>query len=88
MARAALFGDAMVVPDADHVVDMVTCAKRDLKAGESLDGISFYMTYGVCERTPTSPSVSGCAYDDVDLPAGRLIDKLRAEQTDATAALS
>ena len=32
-------------------MDVVTTAKRDLKAGEVLDGIGFYMTYGQCENS-------------------------------------
>src|SRR3712207_1507064 len=50
VARAVLFRDAAVAPDAGHVVDVVANAKRDLQAGEVLDGIGFYMTYGVCEN--------------------------------------
>jgi predicted homoserine dehydrogenase-like protein len=50
VARAVLFGDAAVAPHVGHVVDVVANAKRDLKAGETLDGIGFYMTYGVCEN--------------------------------------
>ena len=29
---------------------MVTTAKIDLKAGSTLDGLGFYMTYGMCEN--------------------------------------
>ena len=50
VARAVLFADAAVAPHSGHVVDVVASAKRDLKAGEVLDGIGFYMTYGVCEN--------------------------------------
>ena len=50
VARVVLFGDAAVAPHAGHVVDVVASAKRDLLAGEVLDGIGFYMTYGVCEN--------------------------------------
>jgi predicted homoserine dehydrogenase-like protein len=50
VARAVLFGDAAVAPHSGHVVDVVANAKRDLKAGEVLDGIGFYTTYGVCEN--------------------------------------
>jgi predicted homoserine dehydrogenase-like protein len=50
VARAVLFGDAAVAPHSGHVVDVAANAKRDLKTGEVLDGIGFYMTYGVCEN--------------------------------------
>lgn len=49
VARAVLFRDAAVAPDVGHVVDVVATAKRDLEAGETLDGIGWYMTYGQCE---------------------------------------
>ncbi|MBD0323990.1 MAG: NAD(P)-dependent oxidoreductase [Aldersonia sp.] len=103
IARAALFGDAVVAPDAGHVVDVVARAKRDLKAGETLDGIGYYLTYGVCENADVTrrecmlpmglsegcvvtrdiPRDAHITYDDVEVPPGRLIDKLRAEQVSA-----
>jgi predicted homoserine dehydrogenase-like protein len=46
VARAALFGDAAVAPHVGHVMDVVTTAKRDLTAGEVLDGIGFFLSYG------------------------------------------
>ena len=46
IARAALFQDAAVAPHAGHVMDVATTAKRDLYAGEVLDGIGFHMSYG------------------------------------------
>lgn len=46
VARAVLFHDAAVTPDFGHVVDVVATAKRDLRAGEILDGIGYYLTYG------------------------------------------
>ncbi len=100
VARAVLFGDAAVSADAGHVVDVVATAKRDLRAGEVLDGIGHYMTYGQCvnadrtaaERYLPMGLAAGCtlrrdvakdallAYDDVRLPEGRLVDRLRGEQ--------
>ena len=50
VARAVLFGDATIAPLGAATVEVVTTAKIDLKAGEILDGIGFYMTYGQCER--------------------------------------
>lgn len=49
-ARVVLFGDAALQPLAGPVVDVVTTAKRDLKAGETIDGLGGYMTYGQCEN--------------------------------------
>jgi predicted homoserine dehydrogenase-like protein len=99
IARAALFGDRTVSPDAGHVVDVVATAKTDLTAGATLDGIGWYMTYGQCENADVTKRegllpmglAEGCrlkrnvpkdrvlTYDDVELPADRLADRLRAE---------
>jgi predicted homoserine dehydrogenase-like protein len=52
VARAVLFHDTVLAPIAGPVVDVVTTAKINLKAGETLDGIGYYMTYGQCENSP------------------------------------
>jgi predicted homoserine dehydrogenase-like protein len=51
VARAVLFQDAVLTPLGAPKVDVVTTAKIDLKAGETLDGIGYYMTYGQCEAS-------------------------------------
>ncbi|BET69693.1 Gfo/Idh/MocA family oxidoreductase [Opitutales bacterium ASA1] len=51
VARAVLFGDAAVAPLGGPVCDVITMAKRELKAGETLDGIGAYMTYGTIENS-------------------------------------
>ncbi len=51
VARAVLFQDAVMSPLNGPLVDVVTTAKIDLKAGETLDGIGYYMTYGQCEKS-------------------------------------
>jgi predicted homoserine dehydrogenase-like protein len=100
VARAVLFQDAVMAPLAGSIVDVVATAKIDLKAGDTLDGIGYYMTYGQCENSHIVQEqkllpmglAEGCrlkrdipkdqvlTYDDVELPAGRLCDQLRAEQ--------
>jgi predicted homoserine dehydrogenase-like protein len=80
--------------------EVITIAKRDLRAGEVLDGIGGFTCYGsidnadVARRERLLPmGVSeGCVlvadvpldhpvtYDDVRVPTGRLIDRLRLEQ--------
>jgi predicted homoserine dehydrogenase-like protein len=49
VARAVLFNDATIAPLGAPRVDVVATAKVDLKAGEILDGIGRYRTYGQCE---------------------------------------
>ena len=50
IARAVLLHDDTITSTGPHVVQVITIAKRDLKAGETLDGIGYYMTYGECEN--------------------------------------
>jgi len=54
VARAVLFQDAVMTPLAGPRVDVVTTAKIDLRAGETLDGIGYYMSYGQCEKAELS----------------------------------
>ena len=89
-----------MAPLGKPLVDVVTTAKINLQAGEILDGIGHYMTYGQCENSEITQTknflpmglAEGCrlkrdiprdqvlTYNDVELPSGRLGDKLRAEQ--------
>lgn len=100
VARAVLFQDPVMAPLGVPLVDVVTTAKIDIKAGKVLDGIGFYMSYGQCENAEIVQAqnllpmglAEGCrlkrdvskdqvlTYDDVELPPGRLSDKLRSEQ--------
>jgi predicted homoserine dehydrogenase-like protein len=52
-ARAVLFHDAATAPLAGPVVDVITLAKRDLRAGETIDGIGGFTCYGVAENSET-----------------------------------
>ena len=98
-ARVVLFRDAALTPKGCYV-EVIATAKIDLKAGQVLDGIGHYMTYGLCENADTAFKekllpigvAEGCVlkknifkdeiitYNDVVLPEGRLIDRLRKEQ--------
>lgn len=51
VARAVLFKDAAIAPLNGPCVDVVATAKIDLKAGQILDGLGHYMTYGLCENS-------------------------------------
>lgn len=101
VARVVLFRDPVMQPAAGPVVDVVATAKRDLVAGEVIDGLGGYLTYGQAENADIVNQerllpigiAEGCTlkrdlpkdavltYDDVTVPEGRLIDQLRAEQT-------
>ena len=100
VARAALLGDATLTPCGPPRVEVVTTAKIDLRAGQTIDGLGGYMTYGLAERAEVTASedllpmgvAEGCrliadvakdtvlTYADVELPAGRAVDRLRAAQ--------
>ena len=99
-ARAVLYGDPAIKPLGAPMVEVIATAKIDLKAGQTLDGLGGYHTYGQAERADITSRerllpmgvAMGCTlrrdiakdqvltYDDVELPPGRLIDQLRAEQ--------
>jgi predicted homoserine dehydrogenase-like protein len=50
IARAVLFHDAAIAPLAGPVVDVIATAKADLAAGQTLDAIGGYATYGQAEN--------------------------------------
>jgi predicted homoserine dehydrogenase-like protein len=50
IARAVVFGDATVAPLGRPLVEVVATAKINLEAGQVLDGIGHYMTYGQAEN--------------------------------------
>ena len=50
LARLALLKDVPIAPIGGQVVDVVATAKCALKAGEKVDGLGGFMTYGLCEN--------------------------------------
>ena len=58
IGRAMIHHDATVAPIAGPVCEVVTVAKRDLKAGELLDGIGGFCTYGLIENATAARAVS------------------------------
>ena len=102
VARAVLFQDAALAPLAGPLVEVLATAKKDLRAGEVIDGLGGYMTYGLAENAPTARAqnllpiglAQGCTlkraiakdtvltFGDVELPPGRLCDRLWHEQID------
>jgi predicted homoserine dehydrogenase-like protein len=51
IARVVLFRDSLAKPLGGPVVEVCAVAKRDLKAGETLDDYGMYMTYGEAVNT-------------------------------------
>jgi predicted homoserine dehydrogenase-like protein len=100
IARAALLADAAIAPIAGPLVEVVTLAKRELKAGETIDELGGYTVYGEAETALATarggllpigvavgatlrrdlPKDAVLTYADVDIPEGRLVDRLRREQ--------
>jgi predicted homoserine dehydrogenase-like protein len=103
IARAALHNDPTTCPLGAPSCEVVTLAKRDLKAGEVLDGVGGFLSYGLIDNADAFnaenllamglsegarllrdvPKDQAITLRDVELPAGRLCDKLRAEQNAA-----
>jgi predicted homoserine dehydrogenase-like protein len=50
VARAALFQDPTIAPKGRPYCEVITMAKRDLKAGETLDGIGGFSCYGIIDN--------------------------------------
>jgi predicted homoserine dehydrogenase-like protein len=51
IGRAVIDNDATVAPIAGPVCEVLTIAKRDLKAGERLDGVGGFCAYGLIDNT-------------------------------------
>jgi predicted homoserine dehydrogenase-like protein len=105
VARAVLLGDAAIAPAGPPRVDVVATAKTGLSAGDTIDGLGGYLTYGLAENSDVVAAekllpiglAEGCrltrsvrkdsvlTYEDVEVPEGRLSDRLRAEQAAAFA---
>jgi predicted homoserine dehydrogenase-like protein len=67
VARAVLFKDPTLAPRGAPVCDTVSIAKRDLKAGERLDGMGGFTCYGQID------SYENCRRND-DLPIALSVD--------------
>jgi predicted homoserine dehydrogenase-like protein len=58
IGRAVIHHDPTVTPLAGPVCEVVTIAKRNLKAGERLDGIGGFCSYGLIDNTSTARTMS------------------------------
>jgi predicted homoserine dehydrogenase-like protein len=54
IARAVLHGDPTVAPSAGPACEVLTVAKRDLRAGEALDGVGGFCSYGLIDNHATA----------------------------------
>ncbi|HYU45492.1 MAG TPA: NAD(P)-dependent oxidoreductase [Terriglobales bacterium] len=58
IGRAFLYRDPTVAPLAGPVCEVVTMAKRDLKAGERLDGVGGFCAYGLIDNATAARAVA------------------------------
>jgi len=58
IGRAVIHRDATVAPIAGPVCEVLAIAKRNLKAGELLDGIGGFCTYGLIDNVTTARTTS------------------------------
>jgi predicted homoserine dehydrogenase-like protein len=58
IGRAFLHRDPTVAPLAGPVCEVVAMAKRDLKAGERLDGVGGFCTYGLIDNAAAARAVA------------------------------
>jgi len=70
IGRLAVYRDATVAPIGGPVCEVVSVAKRDLKAGERLDGIGGFCTYGLIDNTSAARAMSALP---IGLSEGRVL---------------
>jgi len=58
IGRAVILRDPTVAPVAGPVCEVVTVAKRDLKAGELLDGVGGFSAYGLIDNAATARAMA------------------------------
>jgi predicted homoserine dehydrogenase-like protein len=58
IGRAVILRDPTVAPIAGPVCEVVTVAKRDLKAGELLDGVGGFCAYGLIDNAVTARAMA------------------------------
>jgi predicted homoserine dehydrogenase-like protein len=58
IGRAVVHGDPTVTPLGGPVCEVLTIAKRDLKAGETLDGVGGFCSYGLIDNSATARELS------------------------------
>jgi predicted homoserine dehydrogenase-like protein len=62
IGRAVLYNDPTVASIAGPVCEVLTMAKRDLKAGERLDGVGGFTCYGLTDNAPTARAIDALPF--------------------------
>jgi predicted homoserine dehydrogenase-like protein len=57
IGRAVVHGDPTVAAIAGPVCEVITLAKRDMKAGERLDGVGGFCAYGLIDNTAAARTI-------------------------------
>ena len=72
IGRAVIHRDPTVAPISGPVCEVVAVAKRDLKAGERLDGIGGFCTYGLIDNTAAARAMAALP---IGLSEGRILNR-------------
>ncbi len=70
IGRAVIHHDATVAPIGGPVCEVVSVAKSDLKAGERLDGVGGFCTYGLIDNAPAARAMDALP---IGLSEGRVL---------------
>jgi predicted homoserine dehydrogenase-like protein len=79
VVKAALEGQSTIVPLRGPISETITVAKKDLKAGENLDGIGGYTVYGTIERADVAKSLKALPLGLVNKKTKLLTDVKKGE---------
>ncbi|NOX61966.1 MAG: flagellar biosynthesis protein FlgA [Chloroflexi bacterium] len=90
IARAVLYGEATLATERPPVAETIAMAKRDLKAGEKIDGLGGYTVYGMIEKaqiareqrlTPLGLAIGATVTKDIPQGAPLPLDALELDET-------
>jgi predicted homoserine dehydrogenase-like protein len=79
VAKLVIDGETTIVPKAGLVSECITVAKKDLKAGEYIDGIGGYTTYGSIATKEESDKMGYVPYGLVTKGAKMLKDAVKGQ---------
>ncbi|PJG85137.1 NAD(P)H-dependent oxidoreductase [Conservatibacter flavescens] len=79
VAKAVIDNEATIVPKGDLVSECITVAKKDLKAGETIDGIGGYTTHGSIATKQESDAKGYVPYGLVNKNARMLKDAKKGQ---------